>query len=265
MDAPNDKRLSVTNSTGIPKYAVRPLRIHRLRRLTFRTTGGQASQFTSQADVSLGRSYGCGCRKLCHLMRGGLCATRRCFTGGGARPSRSLSQQGPGSWGQSGPGGAGRGWEQPRRGSGSAGLPDALGALARREGTAVANECLMPRDSKTARNLADMGWCSAGAAEVGGGSAPVSSSLCGLGDREEGLRRTRGDAAGVKLGPAPVDRWAVNVGSVWASPYLPGIQPGGGQAHRPLTVPGCGRALVVVRRRESRRHGEGGQQVCGRA
>lgn len=43
----------------------------------------------------------------------------------------------------------------------------------------------------------------------------------------------------------------------------PGIRPGGGQAHRQLTAPRRGRALVVVRARESRAHGEGEQQVCG--
>ena len=97
-------------------------------------------------------------------------------------------------------------------------LPDASAALARREGIAIANECLMPRDSKTARNLADVGRCSAGRVSFGGPPASVSFILCGTGDREEGLRRTCGDAVGVKLDPDPVHRWSVNVGSVWASP-----------------------------------------------
>jgi hypothetical protein len=122
----------------------------------------------------------------------------------------------------------------------------------------------MPRDSKTAQNLVDAGRCSAGRAPVGSPPASGLSSLCGPGDRAEGLRRTRGDAAGVKLGPAPADRWPVNVGSAWALPYPPGVQPGGGQARRPLTAPGRGRAPVVVRRRESRRHGEGGSRLAAR-
>ena len=129
----------------------------------------------------------------------------------------------------------------------------------------IANECLMPRDSKTARNLADVGRCSAGRVSVGDLSASGTFSLCGSGDREECLRRTRGDAVGVKLDPDPADRWAVNVGSDRVSPFPSGILPDGGQAHRRLTAPGRGGALVVVRRRESRRHGEGGQQVCGKA
>jgi hypothetical protein len=52
------------------------------------------------------------------------------------------------------------------------------------------------------------GRCSAGWASVGGPSASWSSSLCGQGDHEEGLRRTRGDAAGVKLDPDPAG-WVV--------------------------------------------------------
>jgi hypothetical protein len=122
----------------------------------------------------------------------------------------------------------------------------------------------MPRDSKTARNLVDVGRCSAGRVPLGGPSASGSSSLCGPGDREECLRRTHGDAVGVKLDPDPADRWAVNVGSDRASPFLSGSQPDGGQVHRRLTVPGCGGALVVVGGRESRPRGEGGQQVCSK-
>ena len=143
-------------------------------------------------------------------------------------------------------------------------LPDASAALARREGIAIANECLMPRDSKTALNLADVGRCSAGRASIGGPSASVTFISCGTGDHEEGLRRTRGDAAGVKLDPDPADRWVVNVGSAWVSPHPSGNRPGGGQVHRRLMVLGRGRALVVVRARESRVHGEGGQQICGK-
>lgn len=143
-------------------------------------------------------------------------------------------------------------------------LPDAPAALARWEGIAIVNECLMPRDSKTARNLVDVGRCSAGQASVGGLSASGLSSLCGPGDREEGLRRTRGDAVGVKLDPDPTDRWAVNVGSDRALPYPSGGQPGDGQVHRRLMVPGRGGALVVVGGRESRPRGEGGQQVCSK-
>jgi len=120
----------------------------------------------------------------------------------------------------------------------------------------------MPRDSKTALNLVDMGRCSVAAVSFRDCCSLAPFNRCGARGCEEGLRRTHGDAVGVKLDPSPVDRYAVNVGSVLGLPSLPGSQPGSGQAHRRLMAWGCGRALVVVRARESRAHGEGGQQVC---
>src|ERR1035437_4504897 len=78
---------------------------------------------------------------------------------------------------------------------------------------------------------------------------------------EEELRRTRGDAAGAKLGTDPVDRYVVNVGSVSGWSRDPTIQVGCGQVRRRLIGPGRGGAVVVVRGRESRSHGEGRQRV----
>src|ERR687894_575068 len=72
----------------------------------------------------------------------------------------------------------------------------------------------------------------------------------------EGLRRTRGEAAGEKLGAAPVDRSAMNVGTT------PGPPARCGQARCRLLAPGWGGAFVVVRGRESRPHGEGRQWTC---
>lgn len=78
---------------------------------------------------------------------------------------------------------------------------------------------------------------------------------------EEGLRRTRGEAAGEELDAAPVDRRMVNMGTVPVLPVRPRIRRGGGQARRQLTGPGRGGAAVVLRARESRAHGEGRQHV----
>ncbi len=116
--------------------------------------------------------------------------------------------------------------EQPRRRSGGAALPDAPATPARRKGIAQANECPMPGDSKTAPNLADMGRRSSGVVSVYGCSSFVPSSRSGAKDRAESLRRTRGEAVRVKLDPVPVQRCAVNVGSVLRSP-LPGRRPVG--------------------------------------
>lgn len=120
----------------------------------------------------------------------------------------------------------------------------------------------MPRDSKTALNLVDVGRCSAAAVSFRDRCSFVPFDRCGTGGHEEGLRRIHGEAVGVKLDPSPVNRYAVNVGSVLGSPFLSGGQPESGQVHRRLTVRGRGRAFVVVRARESRAHGEGRQQVC---
>jgi hypothetical protein len=120
--------------------------------------------------------------------------------------------------------------EQPRQRSGGAALPDAPATPARRNGIAQANECLMPRDSKTALNLADVGRRSSGAVSVYGCSSFAPPSWYGTEDRAESLRRTRGEAVGVKLDPIPVKRCAVNVGSVLRSPFPADDQPVGRRA-----------------------------------
>jgi hypothetical protein len=84
------------------------------------------------------------------------------------------------------------------------------------------------------------------------------------GGHGEGLRRSHGDAAGEKLGASPVERSAVNVGTVLGSSSPPAGQVGGGQARRQLWAQGPGGALVVVRGRQSRLHGEGEQSSRSR-
>ena len=72
------------------------------------------------------------------------------------------------------------------------------------------------------------------------------------------------EAAGEKLGTDPVERSVVNVGTILGV-ALPAGQPGrSGKARRRLMARGWGGVLVVVRGRESRPHGEGGQRVRSR-
>jgi hypothetical protein len=183
-------------------------------------------------------------------------------TGGGERPARApvaagaLKLEAARAWR------CRRGREQPRQRSGDAGALAASATQARREGIAQANECQMPRDSKTVGSRMVPGRRSSVAASFRGRCSYAPFIRCGARGRVEGLRRTHGDAVGVKLDPVPVNRDTVNVGSVLGSPSLLGSRPGSGQAHRRLLAWGRGRALVVVRARESRAHGEGGQQVC---
>ena len=126
---------------------------------------------------------------------------------------------------------------------------------ARREGVARANQWLNPLKRGIGSNLADVGRGAVHVCPIGW-ATPASEFRGWRGGHEEGLRRTRGEAAGEKLGAAPVDRSAMNVGTILGLPAV------GGQARCRLLAPGWGGAFVVVRGRESRPHGEGRQRIC---
>jgi hypothetical protein len=93
------------------------------------------------------------------------------------------------------------------------------------------------------------------------GDSAVGDSVRRSGGHEEGLRRTRGEAAGEQLGTTSANRCMVNAGTLLGSPFPPASQAGGGQARCRLLALGGDGAAVVVRGRESRPHGEGRQQV----
>jgi hypothetical protein len=125
---------------------------------------------------------------------------------------------------------------------------------ARREGVARANQWLNPLKRGIGSNLADVGRDAVHA--VPGGVATSWLVFRGWrGGHGEGLRRTHGEAAGEKLGAAPVDRSAMNVGTALGLPAT------GGQARCRLLALGWGGAFVVVGGRESRPHGEGRQRT----
>jgi hypothetical protein len=123
------------------------------------------------------------------------------------------------------------------------------------------NQCLKPRQDLTSSNLVDMGWDCGDRLSGGERDDATPGIVDGRGGHEEGLRRTRGYAVGVKLGIDPVDRNAVNMGTVLVSPAIPRSQRGRGQVRCLLSRPGWGGAAVVVRDRESRSHGEGRQRI----
>ena len=83
--------------------------------------------------------------------------------------------------------------------------------------------------------------------------------MSGLAGRGEGLRRSHDDAAGVKPGTSPVDRATANVGTVYGRSRPPNEQWLGIGAS-PAEGRGRGGAVVVLRGRESRSHGEGRQR-----
>ena len=112
-----------------------------------------------------------------------------------------------------------------------------------------------------------------------GGYGPVSSArpaMLGAGDSESGLGlagpEAMGKACGVPVARLQGKSWAPipsngqhgERGNHPGSPFLPPSQGGGGQARRQLMARRWGGVLVVVRGRESRPHGEGGQRVRSR-
>ena len=89
----------------------------------------------------------------------------------------------------------------------------------------------------------------------------VAGLACRWGGHGEGLRRSRGDAAGAKLGAKLIDRFAVNTGTIprrsrcLESIRVRGIDPSSVEGAR------WGGGSVVVRAGERPAHGEGSQQV----
>jgi putative transposase len=155
-----------------------------------------------------------------------------------------------------------RRWEQPRRRRNGSALPDGPGPASKTERCNTYEPVVEPPQARdTGSNLADLGRTAADREpEVTGRADWHRQDSCRRRGHEESLRRTRGWAAGEKLGTNPVDRSAVNVGTTSGLPFPPTSQVGGGQARRQLLAPRWDGVLVVVRGRESRLHGEGGQR-----
>jgi len=163
------------------------------------------------------------------------------------------------SWGQPEPGDAGEGGKQPRQRRDGSALPDDSGPASKTERCNASEPVAKPLNQRAGSNLVDMGRSAVHDHREVVDSEAVTSLRPG--GHTEGLRRRCGEAAGAQLGTYSVDRLVVNVGTIPTPPYPPPIQGGGGQARRRLLAPGWGGALVVVRGRESRPHGEGGQRV----
>jgi len=125
--------------------------------------------------------------------------------------------------------------------------------LARPKGRAKANWWQKPLECKTWR-----AWVvhSNDAALIYSGSLHVRLIYLGVVAGER-LRVLAGDAVGVQPAADPVKRIMMNVGS---APRALGCWWQPGKARCRLMGAGCGGVRVVVRGRESRPHGQGGQQ-----
>jgi hypothetical protein len=111
--------------------------------------------------------------------------------------------------------------------------------LARSEGVARANQWLKLRKQLAGSNLVDTGQCAVRDVSVLGRRVNSEAGfLFRWGGHAEGLRRRRGDAAGVELGTSLTDRLRGERGNHPRSPDPPGSQHGGGQARCRLTGAG---------------------------
>jgi hypothetical protein len=157
------------------------------------------------------------------------------------------------------------GREQPRQRRDGSAPPDDPGP-ASKTGRCTSAETSGGTPSSEANRLEPGGSGPGGSAREAAEPRPTDSggrSYRRPGGHDEGLRRSRGEAAGEELGTTPVNRSAVNVGTTSGPPSPPVSQAGGGQARRRLSAPRWGGVPVVVRGRESRLQGEGGQRVRG--
>ena len=116
------------------------------------------------------------------------------------------------------------------------------------------------RKRGTGSNLVDMGRSAVHGHPVGVADSEAGLA-CRWGGHGEGLRRNRGDAAGAKLDAKLIDRFAVNTGTIPHRSLRPGAAWDAGIDASSVEGAGWGGGPVVVRARERRAHGEGGQQV----
>jgi hypothetical protein len=135
---------------------------------------------------------------------------------------------------------------------------------ARQRGVTRVNQWLNPLKRETSSNLVDMGWAAVRVISIDEGCDSDVGHLCQPGGHDEGLRRSRDEAAGAELDADPVNRDMVNVGTISGPSFPSCSQHEDGQVHRRLMAPGWGGGSVVVRGRESRPHGEGTQRIRSR-
>jgi hypothetical protein len=191
------------------------------------------------------------------------CATRRRVKGDEVRARTSLRagwDAGPGLMQRLGEAGGSRGaglrtkrWEQPRQRDGRAVLPDARARASTTERQSESEPVVeAPSFAEQPQSWRTSAVCSNDRALEDGRSLQARAGLVA----GEMLRLLPGCAAGVEPAADPVKRSTVNVGSAPNAPSHWWL----GKARCRLLRSGRGRVRVVVRGRESRPHGEGGQQ-----
>jgi hypothetical protein len=153
--------------------------------------------------------------------------------------------------GQPEPRDVGEGGQQPRQRRNGPALPDAPGS-GKRDGTVYArNRRLNASQAQTtSSNLTDLGWAAA-RIRVLARRTPRSVDVAGRGGHGEGLRRTRGEAAGAELGTDPVERFESERGNQPGGPCTGQLPAGRREGPSPADAAGMGR-----RTRSSQRPGK---------
>ena len=178
------------------------------------------------------------------------CATRREESSGGERTPPLVSRSWPmklgGSLVRGTPGRAGAASDDVRDGLG---LSDGPGPASSDEKAYVRNRCLTLRKSSAGSNLTDMGRCAVRGWFVSAGwPTPKPVAVVRWGGHGECLRRSRGEAVGVKVGASLINRFLVNVGTIRGRPpaghpvrWWAGPLPTGGcrVGRRPRSSPGA--------------------------
>lgn len=116
------------------------------------------------------------------------------------------------------------------------------------------------RNRRASSNLVDRGWWAVRERPVGC-STPKPGEVAGGEAMVKGCGVAVAMLSEQQLGTSLVDRLRGERGNRPRSPFLLSSLASSGQARRRLRAVGRGGGLVVVRARERRVHGEGGQQV----
>ena len=180
------------------------------------------------------------------------------FASGGERPAPPGRRSGPVKLTAARAGRRRWGWEAAVTKSGRVGTARRLGSGERDGEVYVRNQRLKPLSDTASSNLVDVGRYAAHARFAGRLPGRFVSAGGEATGKACGVPVARPQGAG--LGTDPVDRRAVNVGTRPGLPFAPASRAGGGRARPSMSAVGGG-AVVVVRDRESRPHGEGRQLV----
>jgi hypothetical protein len=183
--------------------------------------------------------YGAGVLVAAGLLRESSAPRGAVDSDGGGRPSSPCRRSGGVKLEAAVPGDRRGWWEQPRQSWVGPGLPDGPGPVSETGRYTRGTGVVTPLQATPA--LIRWMWAGSRCRPAPHFGRETSGSVCSLGPggHGEGLRRSRGDAAGVEPGASPVDRVTVNVGTTSLAFHRP-APAGGGRWIGPMPADGGG-------------------------